>query len=103
MNIGDWVQRMTAGETARLTEPHGKIHVVESIVDGDAMTNCGNRMERETKEGRLTVQGEPLVTDEVCEPCLNGAIFKPELTGTRAVRELPEEPAANEGESNAQG
>ena len=51
MNIGNWVKRK--GQ---------KWHRVESIVDGDAVTRCGRRMDRTTETGgKLEVsEVEPL-------------------------------------------
>lgn len=49
MNIGNWVRR------------RGKWHLVESVIDGAAITRCGRRMEPKASRGALEVsEVEPL-------------------------------------------
>lgn len=43
MIIGSWIKRKIA---------YAKWHLVESIVDGDAITKCGRRMDKITPGGR---------------------------------------------------
>ena len=85
MNIGDWVQRTKRTEGGRFTPEgrEGKVHHVESIVAGEAVTACGNRMARDNDTGRLIPQVEPFQVDDVCLTCYNDVrlIRKPEVVG----------------------
>ena len=48
MKIGDWIRRARQASGKNYT---GKWHLVESIIEGDAITRCGRRMDRETLTG----------------------------------------------------
>ena len=66
MNIGDWVQRQYDTKRYRT----GKPHLVESTIDGAAITNCGRRLEPHTdaqSPNRLVIVTP--TDDEKCEQC----------------------------------
>ena len=61
MTIGDWVRR----------ERGGKPHLVESLVAGDVITNCGRRLPDEPN-----TRGK-LVSDLDSEPCRICSGYRP--------------------------
>lgn len=77
MNIGNWVKRRG-----------GKWHLVESIVDGDAITKCGRRMDREKpyRDGALKVSDVMPLTRLIGQPQLcKGGCDTPTEIDTDAV------------------
>ena len=82
MNIGDWVQRHEVSEAGKVQpETTGKIHKVESTVNGRAVTNCGQELDKTTEHGRLTAVFQPLPAGDTCATCLAGVRIKPRLEG----------------------
>lgn len=62
MNIGQWVRRPLGNIT--------KWHLTESVVDGDAITRCGRRMDRENQNGELEVSDVMPLTRMIGQPQL---------------------------------
>lgn len=56
MTIGDWVRRKGL-----------KWHLVESIIDGDAITKCGRRLEHSNSD-RYETSGDMPLTRMVGQP-----------------------------------
>lgn len=71
MNIGDWVGRHPLNRHGKvLPELQGKLHKLESVIAGEAVTKCGKRMERTTDAGRLTPHyGDGIAEADQCELC----------------------------------
>jgi hypothetical protein len=57
MKIGSWVRRKG-----------GKWHEVESVIDGDAVTQCGRRMDRVNRAGELQVSEVMPLTRMIGQP-----------------------------------
>ena len=57
MKIGSWVRRKG-----------GKWHEVESLIDGDAVTQCGRRMDRVNRSGELQVSEVMPLTRMIGQP-----------------------------------
>ena len=60
MDIGNWVRR----------GPAFKWHLVESTIAGDAVTKCGRRMDRVTKDGELEASETMPLTRMIGQPQL---------------------------------
>lgn len=70
MNIGQWVGRQRLDTGGRVTEElDGKLHLVDSMVAGDVVTRCGNRMVRTNEAGRLTPRYGELPEADTCQQC----------------------------------
>lgn len=100
MNIGDWVQRTKRTATGKVAgDREGQAHLIESVVAGDAFTNCGRRMDRETDAGVLVVipheMGE--LPADACSQCSPAPVEEgteaPQISGTGTVTP-PDEGAA---------
>jgi hypothetical protein len=107
VNIGDWVQRIKRIESGAVAGDHeGKVHRVESVVAGEAVTSCGLRMDRETDAGRLTAIIPPLDGSAVCSKCLDDKRHpvRPELAGAVPAPALtPEQEAIAKAGAEAGG
>lgn len=57
--IGDWVKR-----------GRGKWHLVESVIDGDAITRCGRRMVERNGKGELQASPVEPLTRMIDQPQL---------------------------------
>jgi len=68
MNVGDWVRRQRSG---------AKWHLVESVIAGDAVTNCGRRMRpRSATHAIAPLQVSPIMPltrmigqPQLCQDC----------------------------------
>lgn len=61
--IGDWVQRTEgSGEDSEI------LHKVESVIDGELVTNCGRRLKRPGYESRTGVVMQLPRYCKLCRP-----------------------------------
>jgi hypothetical protein len=68
VKIGDWVRRVTGQG-----KPLSKWHLIDSVVDGEAFTNCGRRFRKRDTSWFEAVDTAPLTRmigqPQLCQAC----------------------------------